>query len=165
MGNFNLFNVENHNHINFNGVNWWNPFTWFKKERLTKNTVKILFVDDLIFPIVENLARAGYNVKRIKDIKNIDDADLKDRHIIFVDYEGVGKNFSPTHQGAQLVKAIKDKYGASKFVVLYTDQNSIPTETTMNSLFRTADAHMKKNSSDASDFIEKINEGLIRLKI
>jgi len=158
-----MFNIiENHNHFSING---WNPRTWFKREKLSKETVRILFVDDLSFPIVENLSRAGYSSKRKKDIKDVDDADVKDRHIIFVDYDGVGKNFSETHQGAALVKAIKDKYGLSKFVVLYTDQISIPSETSMNDLFKIADSHMKKSGSNTSDFIEKIEEGIKRIKL
>ena len=164
MGQFNVVNIENHNHIIVNGFKWWNPFTWGKKERLTKDTVRILFIDDLYFPIVDNLQRAGYNVKRKKDAKDVDDSDVKDCHVIFVDYDGVGKNFSEVHQGAALVKEIKNKYGARKFVVLYTDQAFMSTETSMNNLFMAADAHMRKSSSDASDFIAKIDEGLNRIR-
>lgn len=163
MGNFNLFNIENHNNFSVGGV-WRNLFNWSKKEKLTKETVRILFVDDQYFPIVASLEKAGFNVKRKKDIKDVDDSDVKDCHIIFVDYHGVGKNFSEIHQGASLAKAIKDRYGLSKFVVLYTDQTSIPAETSMNNLFRAADAHMKKSSSDTSDFITKIGEGLSKIK-
>ncbi len=163
MGDFNIVNIENHNYINVNEFKWWNPFTWLRK-KLTKDTVRILFIDDLFFSIVDSLDRAGYNVKRKKDVKDVDDSDVKDRHIIFIDYDGVGKNFSPTHQGASLVKAIKDKYGTSKFVVLYSNQSSIPTETSMSTLFMAADAHMKKSSSDTADFITKIDEGLKKIR-
>lgn len=160
---FSLF--ENHNHIAINGSSIRSWFSWSKKESLTKDTVRILFVDDQYFPIVENLARAGYKVKRKKDVRDVDDLDVKDYHIIFVDYDGVGRNFSEIHQGAALVKAIKDKYSASKFVILYTNQDSIPAETSMNNLFMAADAHMRKSSSDASDFIEKIDEGLSKIRL
>lgn len=157
-----LFSIfENHNHIAISGGSW---FSWFRKEKLTKDTVRILFVDDQYFPIVDSLEKAGYKVKRKKDVRNVDDADVKDCHIIFVDYDGVGKNFSETHQGAALAKAVKDKYGTRKFVVLYTDQASIPAETSMNNLFMAADAHMRKSGSDTSDFIAKIDDGLSRIK-
>ena len=155
--------VKIENNFEAGSFNLLNPSSWFGR-RLTKDTVNILFIDDQYFPIVDNLAKAGYRVKRLKDVKDVDSPDLQIHDIIFVDYDGVGRNFSETHQGAQLVKEIKDKYGAAKFVVLYTEQSSIPTETTMSDLFKAADGHMRKSTSEASDFIKKIEEALTKIK-
>lgn len=138
-----------------------NPINWFKK-RYTKDTVNILFVDDLDMPVVDSLKKAEYKVKKVKDIKNIEDAEVKNAQIIFVDFDGVGKTISPRHQGAGLVKELKTKYGSTKFIVLYTAQSTLPTDTTMNSLFNIADSRMRKDS-DVTDFMEQIREALKKL--
>ncbi|MEK7453209.1 MAG: hypothetical protein AAB614_03170 [Patescibacteria group bacterium] len=83
------FNVNN----KFDNSFWriFNPINWLKKS-YTKDNTNILFIDDLEMPIVDNLKKAGYKVKKIRDVKDVDDADVKNSQIIFVDYKGVGKN-------------------------------------------------------------------------
>lgn len=153
------FNVNN----KFDGSFWriFNPVNWFKKN-YTKDNVNILFIDDLDMPIVESLKKANYRVKKIKDLKDIDDAEIKNAQIIFIDFDGVGKFVSPQHQGAGLVKELKIKYNSSKYIVLYTAQPSIPADTAMNSLFSIADARMRKES-DVTDFTEQIRNALKKL--
>lgn len=133
------------------------------RERYTKDTVNILFIDDMEMPVVENLKRSGYKVKKVRDISDAEGAEVKNAQIIFVDFDGVGRRVSPQHQGAGLVKEIKSRYGASKYVVLYTAQPAMPTDTTMSSLFSLADERMRKDS-DVTDFTDQIREGLKRLK-
>lgn len=154
------FNINN----KFDNSFWsyLNPKNWLKKS-YTKDTVNILFIDDLDMPVVESLKKANYKVKKVKDVKNIDDAEVKNAQIIFVDFDGVGKSISPQHQGVGLVKELKIKYKASKFVILYTAQRTMPTDTTMNTLFNNADARMRKDS-DVTDFIEQIREALKKLR-
>lgn len=154
------FNVNN----KFDGSFWriFNPINWFKKN-YTKDNVNILFIDDLDMPVVESLRKANFKVKKVKDIKDVDDAEVKNAQIIFVDFDGVGRYISPQHQGAGLVKELKIKYGASKYIVLYTAQNTLPADTTMSSLFDNADARMRKDS-DVTDFTDQIREALKKLK-
>lgn len=129
----------------------------------SKENVNILFIDDLEMPVVENLRRAGYRVKKVKDIKNIDDAEVKNAQIIFVDFEGVGKAVSSQHQGAGLVKELKKKYSKSKYVVLYTAQILLPSDTIMKSFFDYADARLKKDD-DETEFLNVIDKALKEIK-
>ena len=152
------FKIENKFESGF-----WSYLKNLFKKGYTKDNVNILFIDDLDMPVVESLRKANYKVKKVKDVKDVDDAEVKNAQIIFVDFEGVGKSISPLHQGAGLVKELKTKYGASKFVVLYTAQPTMPADTTMNSLFTIADARMRKDS-DATDFTDQIREALKKLK-
>ena len=160
MGDISLIKVENKIELDLLGL--LDPRSWFKKP-FTKDSVNILFIDDLDMPVVKNLEKAGYKVKKVRDVKNIDDADIKNSQIIFVDFEGVGRFISPQHQGAGLVKELKTKYGRSKYIVLYTAQPTLPADTIMKSLFNAADAKLRKDS-DVTDFAEQIREALKRLK-
>lgn len=160
MPDFNFIKVENKFETDF--WSYLNPKNWFRKN-YTKDNVNILFVDDLDMPVVESLKKANFKVKKVKDLKDVDDAEVKNAQIIFVDFDGVGKFVSPQHQGAGLVKELKIKYGKSKYIVLYTAQPTLPTDTAMNSLFNIADARMRKDS-DVTDFTEQIREALKKLK-
>lgn len=159
MFNFNFFKFEN----NFNSdlFSSLNPLNFFKK-RYTKDNVNILFIDDDDMPVVDNLKRSGYKVKKVRDIKNVDDAEVKNAQIIFVDFDGVGRCISPQHQGAGLVQELKTKYGTTKYVVLYTSQISLPTDTIIK-LFNEADDRMRKDS-DVTDFNIQIRKALSKIK-
>lgn len=86
----------------------------------TDKTIQILFIDDEKFDIIGVLKDAGWiNTKRIKDITNLDSADLRNSIVIFVDVNGVGKQLFPKDQGLGLAEAIKRKY-PDKHVVLYS---------------------------------------------
>ena len=160
MSDLNLIKVENK--FEAGSLSFLNPVNWFKK-KYTKDNVNILFVDDLDMPVVESLKKAEYKVRKVKDIRNIDDPEAKNAQIIFIDFDGVGKSISPHHQGAGLVKELKTKYGPSKYIVLYTAQSALPADTTMNSLFNVADARMRKDS-DVTDFTDQIREALKKIK-
>ncbi len=160
MSDINVVKIENK--FESGSLSFFNPKNWFSKN-YTKDNVNILFVDDLDMPVVDSLKKAQYKVKKIKDITNIDDAEVKNAQIIFIDFDGVGKSISPQHQGAGLVKELKTKYGSDKYIVLYTAQSTLPADTTMNSLFNIADARMRKDS-DVTDFTEQIREALKKLK-
>lgn len=160
MPDFNL--VKNEVTFDAGFLDFLNPRKWGSKS-YTKDNVNILFIDDLDMPVVESLRKAGYRVKKIRDVKDVDDSEVKNSQIIFVDFEGVGRSVSPQHQGAGLVKELKTKYRESKFVVLYTAQPTMPADTTMSSLFTIADARMRKDS-DTTDFTDQIREALKKLK-
>jgi len=162
MGNINIFNFENNN--NFIIEIWDRILSIFNhREKYTKDSVHILFIDDSDMPVVSSLKKAQYKVKKINDINDIDDPEIKNSQIIFVDFDGVGRIISPQHQGAGLIKELKAKYGATKYVVLYTAQITLPSDTTMNSLFNIADDKMRKDS-DVTDFTEQIRKAIKKLK-
>ncbi|MFH1608441.1 MAG: hypothetical protein ABH951_00275 [Patescibacteria group bacterium] len=160
MADLNLIKVENK--FENGSLDFLNPINWFRK-KYTKDSVNILFIDDLDMPVVESLKKAHFKVKKVRDVKDVDDAEVKNAQIIFVDFDGVGKFVSPQHQGAGLVKELKIKYKSSKYVVFYTAQPNIPTDTIMSSMFNMADARMRKDS-DVTDFTEQIREALKKLK-
>ena len=160
MPDLNIIKIENKFEGNFLDI--FNIKKWFRKS-YTKDNVNILFIDDLDMPVVESLKKAGYKVKKIKDVKNVDDAEIKNAQIIFVDFDGVGRSISPQHQGAGLIKELKTKYKNSKYVILYTAQPTLPSDTIMTSLFNIADGKMRKDS-DATDFTEQIREALRKIK-
>lgn len=121
---FNIFKSD--------GSGFWNNFFSFlkkNKKKLTKNDLRILFIDDNDFPILDTLKKAGFACKRIKDIVNAEADEIKNSHIIFVDYKGVGKNLSPTEEGIGVAKLLRKTYGKTKYIVLYSAR-SIP-----NSIF------------------------------
>ncbi len=128
----------------------------------TKDSIKILFVDDQEMPIVENLDSAGWDVRLIKDITDLKSDEIINRQIIFVDYDGVGRKFSEEHQGVELIKILKDEYKETKFVVLYTSMANLPTDTTFTTSFDLADDKMRKNAN-TSEFIDKINKAIKKL--
>ena len=149
--------------IDLGNINFtWNMRYWFKS-KYNKTNIQILFVDDNDMPVVENLQKAGFIVKKVRDIKNIDDARVQSAQIIFVDYDGVGVYLSPQHQGAGLIKLLKIKYKKSKYIILYTEQRTMNADTIISDLCSFADARIKKDS-DVTDYIDKINVAFKKLK-
>ncbi len=111
--------------------------------KFNKSNVLILFIDDEEFPIVENLRRAGWHTRRIKDITNIDSSDIIAAQIIFIDYKGVGRVLSKQEQGIGLIKEIKRKYGSQKRVILYSAYK-IPIDVDLEKI---VDRKLPKNSN------------------
>ncbi len=151
MGNFNLFNLEVHFKPSFS--------LRFRKKRLDKVSANILFIDDSDCPVVENLTKAGWSVKKIDDIVNVQDEEIKRADIVFVDYKGVGIDLSEEEQGISVIKAIKKAYGDSKRVILYSAYGHFKLSMNM----RVADNQMSKNS-DTFEFISMIESELEKIK-
>ncbi len=159
MPDFNIVKIEN----NFQGKNFLsflNPKNWFKK-KYTKDNTKILFIDDLEMPVVDNLKKAGYKVTKIRDVKDVDDSNVQASQIIFVDYKGVGKNISQTFEGLGLVESLKEKYSKSKRIILYSAHN-FSNNVAMSHKFNIADNRIPKNS-DTSEFIKLIESEIRKL--
>lgn len=151
----NIFSVEKSN-FNFNFFSGKSK----KNQTYSKEQISILFIDDEEFPIVKNLySQAGWNAKRIKDLKNLQDPLVVAAQIIFVDYEGVGTILYPTEKGLGIVKALKETYGDSKRVVLYSAHSNFG----INSKLEIADNRLSKNS-DLYEFIRVIEAEIKKLK-
>jgi len=131
-----------------------NPKNWFKKT-YNKDNSSILFIDDLEMPVVDNLKKAGYKVKKIRDVKDVDDADIKNSQIIFVDYKGVGKNISQTYEGLGLIERLIELYPNKKRIILYSAHN-FSNDVAMNAIFNKAHNRISKNA-DTSEFMKLID--------
>lgn len=120
-----------------------------------KNKIKVLFIDDKEFPVVEHLKSIGYvGVDYMEDVKDLDDHRIRFAHIIFIDINGVGIQMGFSNQGMGLCGALKDKYGDKKKIILYsgeTDGNIFDQDA------KKADATLKKDS-DVYQFISYITD-------
>lgn len=89
-------------------------------ENKQKNATQILFIDDEDFSVLKMLKKAGWkNVKKKQDVCDLDDIDVRNADIIFVDIKGVGLSLGFKNQGAGLAAAIKQRY-PDKGVVIYS---------------------------------------------
>tara|TARA_R110000822_G_scaffold60287_2_gene150155 strand:- start:11899 stop:12483 length:585 start_codon:yes stop_codon:yes gene_type:complete len=87
------------------------------KDRANTN---ILFIDDNKFKVVDILRNNGWkNTSHIKDIKDLNSADVTGVDIFFVDIQGVGKALDFKEEGLGLAEAIKSRY-PNKKVVIYS---------------------------------------------
>lgn len=127
------------------------------KQKLTtlelKSKTRILFIDDMDFPIVRNLKKAGWNTDLVHDIYDIDDNLIVASHILFVDINGVAKTLS-AEEGLGLVKAIKRKYGNTKKVIIYSSEQEGDR---FNEAFQLADASLPKES-DYFEFLAIVDK-------
>jgi len=111
-----------------------------------KSLAKILFIDDKTFPIIDILEKNNWrNITRIKDVDALDQMELRESHILFVDIQGVGKKLKLQDEGLGLIKAIKIKY-PNKKVIAYSaeDQGHVQA---FHPALDMADSRMSKNAS------------------
>lgn len=118
---------------------------------IDKESISILFIDDQTFDYINHLKNAGYiNVRKIRNVKQIDCPEIINANVIFVDVNGVGTNLFPTEQGLGVAKAIKKRFGNSKNVYLYSASHQ-----PLSSDFNILDGVMSKNA-DPYEFINLI---------
>ena len=120
-----------------------------------KSKVKVLFIDDKEFPVVNHLRSIGYTgIDYMTDVSDIDDNRIRYADIIFIDINGVGVKLGFPNQGMGLCGALKKKYGDKKRIILYSGE-------TEGSIFdkdaQKADATLKKDS-DIYQFISYITD-------
>ena len=118
-----------------------------------KDNSRILFIDDLdLKSKIKNLMSAGWkNVMQIQTADNLDQKDIREAHIIFVDYKGIGPS---KEQGLAVIQALRERYKTSKWLILYSAH-----EVPLNAFNRGADSYLAKNSS-VYELEQKIIEGL-----
>jgi len=123
--------------------------------------VNILFIDDEFkdYPIIENLEEAGWSVNAVKDVRNVNCEAVERAQIVFVDYKGVGSNFSQNEQGIAIIKQIKKTYGDKKRTILYSAHNTFSLGDSINA----ADSYLRKNV-DTIEFLERIQDEMGKLK-
>jgi hypothetical protein len=129
-----------------------------------KLSTKILFIDDDIkFKIVTILKNAGWiNTSIIKDIKSLDNSEVVNTNLFFVDVNGVGKFLGFKDEGLGLAKALKEKY-PNKRVVIYSSDK---TGDRFHEALRQADDFLSKDAEPyqfqkiVEDLVKKDNHGL-----
>jgi hypothetical protein len=109
-----------------------------------KRLTKILFIDDKTdFPVVNILKNSGWkNTRIIKRVTGVDDRNILDADICFVDINGVAKNLFPKDQGLGLVAAIRERH-PNKRVVVYSSQTK---RDAFDPLWEMAHARLPKNA-------------------
>lgn len=111
-----------------------------------KGICKILFIDDKAFPIIEILEKNGWrNIVRLKDIEALDQMEVREAHILFVDIQGVGKKLKLPDEGLGLIIALKRKY-PNKKIIAYSaeDQGHVSA---FHQGLDVADSRMSKNAN------------------
>lgn len=104
----------------------------------------ILFVDDQEFGVVEILKNnIGWrNTNRISDIDSLDQKEVREAHIIFVDIQGVGQILTPSEEGLGLIREIKTRY-PNKRVIVYSAESEGDR---LHPAFDFVDARLRKNA-------------------
>lgn len=90
-----------------------------------KRTANILFIDDdKGFKIVSVLKKMGWeHTKLVTDVSSLEQQNLLDAHVVFVDIQGVGKAMQYADEGLGLAQAIKRRYSAKKVVIYSAEEN------------------------------------------
>lgn len=109
-----------------------------------KKTKSILFIDDDVkFKVVSILKKAGWENTRIfKDVSSLDDDEVKNTDIFFVDIQGVGIKMDFKEEGLGLALAIKKKYPDKK-VVIYSSETKGDR---FHEALKVADSFLPKNA-------------------
>lgn len=109
-----------------------------------KNCTRILFIDDdARFKVVKILSRSGWvHTKLIKDCDALDDRDVVEADILFIDVQGVGVSMGFSDEGLGLALAIKEKYKEKK-VIIYSAETEGDR---FHEALRKADSFLAKNA-------------------
>lgn len=120
-----------------------------------KNETRILFIDDdSRFKVAKILTNSGWvHTKLIKDAKSLDDRDVVEASILFIDVQGVGVALGFSDEGLGLAEAIKDKYPFKK-VIIYSAETQGDR---FHKALRKADSFLSKNA-DPYEFQKIVEE-------
>ena len=110
-----------------------------------KKITNILFIDDRVFGNVDIIKASGWkNTSQIKDASSIDQKEIKESHILFVDIQGVGKKLKFREEGLGLIQALKERYPTKK-VIVYSSEDQGKIEA-FHPGIDVADARLPKNA-------------------
>ncbi|MBM7070574.1 transcriptional regulator [Shewanella sp. 202IG2-18] len=109
-----------------------------------KNETRILFIDDdMRFKVSKILIRSGWvHTKLIKDCEALDEQDVINASILFIDVQGVGLAMGFNDEGLGLALAVKQKYPKKK-VVIYSAETQGDR---FHKALREADSFLAKNA-------------------
>ena len=132
-----------------------------ESEEKRKKLTNILFVDDERgFNVVQILKNSGWkNTKAKQDLRSLDEKDLVESHICFVDVQGVGKILEFKDEGLGLATAIKRKYPLKK-VVIYSAQSEGDR---FHEALKIADATLRKDADpyEFQNLVEEFSKKLV----
>jgi hypothetical protein len=120
-----------------------------------KNETRILFVDDdARFKVAKILTQSGWvHTKLIKDCKTLDEHDVVEANLLFIDVQGVGVAMGFNDEGLGLALAIKEKYPEKK-VIIYSAETKGDR---FHEALRKADSFLPKNA-DPYEFQRIVEE-------
>lgn len=124
---------------------------------IRRSRTNILFIDDKKFDVVDILKNSGWqNTIWIKDVKSLNQKEILNANIIFVDIQGVGMHMRFSEEGLGLAKAIKEKYKESKKVVIYSAEQ---TGNRFHEALRIVDDSLDKDSDPYifEDIVERLS--------
>lgn len=125
-----------------------------------KDKIKILFIDDEKFMMVDILKEAGWiNTKRVKDVTNLELPIILESHIIFVDINGIAKNLFKD-QGIGLAGELKKKYPEKVIIIYSAESNGDRFHKTL----RVVDECISKNA-EPYEFIGLVEDAAKKIKI
>lgn len=109
-----------------------------------KDKTRVLFIDDdRHFNVVKILKKSGWvHTKLVKDITAINQPELEEAHILFVDVQGVGVEMGFNDEGLGLALAIKNQY-SDKIVIIYSSETKGER---FHKALQRADASLPKNA-------------------
>lgn len=91
-----------------------------KNIELLKGKCHLVFVDDIEFPVINILRMSGWaNVIHLPDISSLDQCEIRDANIIFLDVQGVGKKLCCEQGGLGFILPLREKY-PDKMIVVYS---------------------------------------------
>ena len=118
-----------------------------RKLESIKREVKILFIDDNYFKIVEILKKSGWsNVKLINELESFNQKEVMEANIIFVDIQGVGESLGYSRDGGLGLASVfkSDEKYKDKKIILYSAEQS---GNIFNETIRKVDATLKKDAT------------------
>lgn len=126
-----------------------------KKLTTWKDETRILFIDDdARFKVAKILAKSGWvHTKLIKDCETLDDPEIVDASILFIDVQGVGVAMGFSDEGLGLALAIKEKYQDKKVIIYSAETNG----DRFHEALRKADSFLAKNA-DPYEFQRIVEE-------
>lgn len=126
-----------------------------------KNETRILFVDDdARFKVAKILTQSGWvHTKLIKDCKTLDEHDVVEANLLFIDVQGVGVAMGFNDEGLGLALAIKEKYPEKK-VIIYSAETKGDR---FHEALRRADSFLPKNA-DPYEFQRIVEEFTVGLR-
>lgn len=109
-----------------------------------KNETRILFVDDdAQFKVVKILTQSGWvHTKLIKDCKTLEERDVVNAQLLFIDVQGVGVAMGFHDEGLGLALAIIEKYPNKKVIIYSAETNG----DRFHEALRKADSFLPKNA-------------------
>lgn len=118
-----------------------------RKLESIKSEVRILFIDDNYFRIVDILKKSGWiNVKLINEVESFNQKEIMEANIIFVDIQGVGEALGYTRDGGLGLASVfkSDEKYKDKKIILYSAEQS---GNIFNETIRKVDATLKKDAA------------------